>query len=328
MTKANGRRWYLALGLTLLGLGCSAMLAWDYLVGGGAFCQEGGGCDLVRASRFSTIAGAPVPVLGLVYFACLAAALAAGRDRWFRFMAWPGAVAGASFLLVQALVVGALCPWCVVVDVAAIAIPLVCARPGISPLAARRLALAGPVLALSATALILTAEPPAASSRTVAHERPSALRTITEFSDFECPYCRRLHGLLRKVLHDYPGIQIARKHVPLARHRHAELAARVACCAEEMGKGDAMADRLFASNDLRRLKCLEMAEGLGLDSDELSRCIDSPRVDERLEADRSEARALGVRNLPSLVIGDQLLVGVPSEHQLRGALDALVAGRE
>ncbi|MBT8493854.1 MAG: thioredoxin domain-containing protein [Deltaproteobacteria bacterium] len=327
MTKVGGRRWYLAVALTLLGLGCSALLAWDYLVGGGAACREGGGCDLVRASSYSAVAGVPVPVLGLAYFGGLSTLLVLGLDRWFRLIAWSGALVGAGLLVIQWQVVGAFCPWCVVVDLSAIALPFTVARLGPSVRLVRRVALVGPAVAMVAAVVLASAERPRAATRSVAPERPAALYTITEFADFECPYCRRLHGMLSEVLQDYPAIRIERKHVPLARHAHAELAARVACCADEAGQGEAMADRLFRSKDLALPRCLEFADELGIDRKVLGECLGSSRVSERLRKDRREASRLGIGSLPALLIGGQLFEGVPTEQQLRNSLDSLVASR-
>src|SRR6185503_6117111 len=69
---------------------------------------------------------------------------------------------------------------------------------------------------------------------------------VVEFADFECPYCRALHPVLKRVIQDYPAdrVHFVRKHVPLEMHELARPAARAAVCTEEQGKGEAMADAL------------------------------------------------------------------------------------
>ena len=55
---------------------------------------------------------------------------------------------------------------------------------------------------------------------------------VVEFSDFECPFCRRFHSVLRTTQAKYPGkITVAFVHLPISSHRFARPAARAAECA-------------------------------------------------------------------------------------------------
>jgi hypothetical protein len=90
--------------------------------------------------------------------------------------------------------------------------------------------------------------------------------TIVEFVDFECPFCRRQQEALAPVLASFgPRVRVIRKNVPLSFHEHARDAARAACCAEEQGRGEAVAAALFVG--------VERFEGL-TDADTLRASIE------------------------------------------------------
>ncbi len=79
----------------------------------------------------------------------------------------------------------------------------------------------------------------------------SALVTIIEFSDFQCPYCKRVEDTLKKVTETYADkVRLVWKHEPLPFHPRAEPAAEVAVMAykEKGSKGFWTAhDKLFDS---------------------------------------------------------------------------------
>ena len=97
---------------TLIGLGLSCFLLVEYLSPTHVLCREGGGCDLVRLSSYSHIVGVPIPILGLLFFAGLAA-LSMSSAPWTRRAMLLGSVLGGimglGFFALQALVIGAMC---------------------------------------------------------------------------------------------------------------------------------------------------------------------------------------------------------------------------
>ena len=106
-----------AAALAMLGVAIAGYLTYVHYAGIDPVCTGGGGCEAVQASQWSTLAGVPVALLGLVGYAGVLTCL----------LAWPGeegrlAVAGAAwlglafsgYLQYRALVsVGATCVWCV-----------------------------------------------------------------------------------------------------------------------------------------------------------------------------------------------------------------------
>lgn len=327
------------LGLALVGLGTSILMLYLYLAPAAGSCGPGGGCDAVRTSQYSEVGGIPLPYLGIAYFAALAAAMivpALRRRVVLGVLAVGGVATGLTLLTLQGAIIGAWCPYCVVVDVCSLGAGLAIV-PG----------LASPSLRLPKGAMIaafgLGAMVPAALF-TVLHAEPEPVviggpapaipmaesvegkATIVEFVDFECPFCRRQHERLGEILADYEGrVHVVYKHLPLPMHRHAREAARYACCAEEQGRGSAMADAFFSRNKLSDDSGQECAEEIGLDAQALGECLASERPDALLAQYEAEAKAAGVKALPTCFIGDQRFEGAQSEEALRGAIEAALA---
>ena len=93
-----------------------------------------------------------------------------------------------------------------------------------------------------------------------------ALVTIIEFSDYECPYCRKAHEPLMDALDDNDDVRLVFKHYPLPMHVHAIPAARAAWAAGQQGKFWEMHDHMFEVGG--KLDDVEQAaRGMGLDVD-------------------------------------------------------------
>jgi uncharacterized membrane protein len=92
-------------------------------------CEQGGGCDLVQSSRWSTFFGAPTAAWGAVVYAGIAALALAGftAQRWlFTFLLAVAATSFSAYLTwIELFVLRAICPYCVVVALIAVALVVV-----------------------------------------------------------------------------------------------------------------------------------------------------------------------------------------------------------
>src|SRR5260221_4425640 len=92
---------------------------------------------------------------------------------------------------------------------------------------------------------------------------------IVEFSDFQCPFCRRVQSTLKNLLEKYQGqVSLAYRDFPLrGMHSQAESAAEASRCALEQGKFWEYHDLLFGNPDkLDRSGAAGMAQSLGLNA--------------------------------------------------------------
>lgn len=138
--------------------------------------------------------------------------------------------------------------------------------------------------------------------------------TLIEFSDYQCPFCRRAEPTVRQVLQQYEGkIRFVFRHFPLDRiHPQARGASEAAACAAEQGKFWEYHDALFAPDAQLDRPGLETAAAkTGLDAAAFKACVDERKTKALVETDVREGEAAGVSGTPAFFIN-----GIP----LRGAL--------
>jgi protein-disulfide isomerase len=158
---------------------------------------------------------------------------------------------------------------------------------------------------------------------------PKGKATVIDFVDFECPFCRMTHEELTPVMAKHKDqLRVVRKQVPLTRiHPHAMTAAIAACCSEQLGQGDAMAEALFATpaEDLTPAKCEELAEKLGLPLDAFRTCVADPKTQDRIKEDTAMFRSTGGLGLPTLWIDRTKLEGAQPTETLEQTVDQALA---
>ncbi len=152
---------------------------------------------------------------------------------------------------------------------------------------------------------------------------PEARVTIVEFSDFECPFCRRLQPVLRRVLERWPKeVRLVYKHLPLERHRNAFGAAKAAVCADRQGRFWEFHDQLYRDNqDLSPRGVVSIAERLGLELGPFEACLRDAGTGAAVQADRSLALRSGASGTPTLFVNGRR---VRATSQLESEVEALL----
>ena len=137
---------------------------------------------------------------------------------------------------------------------------------------------------------------------------PKAPVTIVEFSDYQCPYCRKFHNeILPQIQEEYISkgkVRYIFRDFPLSFHKQAVPAAIAANCAGEQGKYWEMNNFLFANpGKLSTAKIIPEAESLGLDKAKFEACVNDDSKKAEVDADFKAGKKYGVRGTPSLFIG-------------------------
>jgi protein-disulfide isomerase len=156
---------------------------------------------------------------------------------------------------------------------------------------------------------------------------PDAPVSLIEYSDFECPYCKRFHATARKAVDEYQGkVNWVYRHFPLSFHNPgAQKQAEAAECAAELGGNDgfwAYTDALYertksGGRGFPLSALVPLAEELGMDGAEFRACLDSGRHTARVQEDLQEGSRIGVTGTP----GNVLLNNETGEvHMMPGAL--------
>ncbi|MGZ3449558.1 MAG: vitamin K epoxide reductase family protein [Polyangiales bacterium] len=309
----------------LAGLVASAALFAPY-VSGHAFCRPGGGCDQVAQSSYATVMGIPRAAIGVVAFAGLLA-IAIFRGQKLRtasaVLGAAFAVEGAHLLFVQAFILHAICPFCVVVDVSSIVAGAVLLADFAMHRAEERVWLAPArfsalgVAAAFAPMLLAVTQPRALSTSKIEKLAPADGKLVLrEFVDLECPFCRKTHVALKKALAGRTDIIVERRHVPLSMHQHAETAAVAACCAAEQGAEDKFVDAIVSLEEPPdEPACRKIALTIGLDSERYDACRKSERPKKRIEADVALASQLKVEGLPTIDFDGERHIGALDDER-------------
>lgn len=147
---------------------------------------------------------------------------------------------------------------------------------------------------------------------------PAAAKiTIIEFSDFQCPFCKRGKDTMAEVLKKYPNdVKVVFKHLPLAFHDKAEPAARASMAAGKQGKFWEMHDALFDNQaQLGAEFFLDQAKKLGLDVEKFKKDMDADDVTEQIKKDKDLADKNGISGTPGFFVNGVAVRGAyPLSH--------------
>jgi protein-disulfide isomerase len=154
---------------------------------------------------------------------------------------------------------------------------------------------------------------------------PEAPLILIEFSDYQCPFCRRFveqtwpvlkrdyidTGKLRYVFRDFPLDRI---------HPHARKAAEAAHCAGEQGQYWAMHDRLFQHQQALHVEHLKgYARDLGLKARPFEVCLEQGKYAMAVQQALEDGTAAGVQGTPGFVLGKTRPDGTMQGSTIKGA---------
>lgn len=163
--------------------------------------------------------------------------------------------------------------------------------------------------------------------------------TIIEFSDFQCPFCRRHYtqtlpqlkkeyietGKVKYVYRDFPLTQIHPAAVP---------AAEAAECADEQGKFWELHDKIFDEQNKQGVGTVQFgiedvkkwaSEVQGLDVAKLNQCLDSGKYTQEVQKDLADGLQAGVGGTPTFYINGRELVGAQPFSAFKSTIDAELA---
>ena len=147
--------------------------------------------------------------------------------------------------------------------------------------------------------------------------------TIVEFSDFQCPYCKRVLPTLDQVKGKYGDqVRVVYRHYPLSIHANAQKAAEAAMCADDQGKFWEMHDLLFSEQQKLAAEDLkEKATRLGLDAGKFGQCLDSGTHAEAVKADMRDGTVAGVDGTPAFFINGRFVSGAVPFETIAAVID-------
>jgi protein-disulfide isomerase len=157
----------------------------------------------------------------------------------------------------------------------------------------------------------------------------SAPVTIVEFSDFHCPFCRRVQPTLDQLLAKYPGkIRLVYKDLPLdSLHPQARVAAEAAQCAHEQGKFWPYHDKLYErGTDTSAATLTAVATEAGLDVTAFGQCLASGRQKAAVQRSLDEGEGFGATGTPTFFINGRMMSGALPLETFTRVIDEELAG--
>jgi len=160
--------------------------------------------------------------------------------------------------------------------------------------------------------------------------------TLVEYSDLQCPACASFEPALESVLAEYgEQIRFEYKHFPLPIHSFAQPAAVAAEAAGMQGKFFEYKKTLFENQKTWAAAATPVpffvgyAEALDLDIDQFRRHMNSSELRDKVQAEMSQGRELGITGTPTFFLnGEKMIIETFQDFatQIRFAVDPPVNG--
>ncbi|WP_181770154.1 DsbA family protein [Bradyrhizobium sp. UNPF46] len=149
-------------------------------------------------------------------------------------------------------------------------------------------------------------------------------RTVVEFYDFNCGYCRKALGDTLALIADEPNVRIVLKELPILGPDSVE-AAKVAIALQMHHPSAAESlefhRRLLATQGrVDRAAALAVAADLGFNAGEIEKDAASAEVSEALQLNMRLASALGINGTPGYVVGDSVIPGAVGAAALKARI--------
>ncbi len=169
---------------------------------------------------------------------------------------------------------------------------------------------------------------------------PNARVKVVEFSDFQCPFCRRAAFTLKPYLKahkddvalyflHYPLDATCNPAVPQGGHPVACLAAKASVCAAKQGKFWDYHDGVFENQEkLSRAVLVAQASKVGLDGPGFESCLASDEAMEAVKKDVEQGGKISIQGTPSLFINGRLFRDWPDPERMRMVIESIIESGE
>lgn len=166
--------------------------------------------------------------------------------------------------------------------------------------------------------------------------KQDAKKTIYVWTDFSCPYCRRVHGELERVLADRDDVRVVVKNFSIhGALSDAPARAVVAAKLQSPEKSAALVNMLmnreyYTAEDMKdqsklgdkvEANVMKMAKEAGLDTTQLKNDMRGEVVAREMANVRDLAQRFEINGTPFLIIEEQAFPGAIPAAQINAALD-------
>lgn len=165
------------------------------------------------------------------------------------------------------------------------------------------------------------------------HGSETAIVTLIEYSDFQCPACKSYHKIIKQLISEFESdIYFAYRHFPLEQiHQNASLAARAAEAAGKQSKFWEMNDIIFenqkewSNQNNAENTFAKYAETLNLNLEQFKIDINSKEVKNKVKSDYNGGVSLGVNSTPSFFLNGKKLQNPRSYDDFKGLIQKIIS---
>jgi len=154
--------------------------------------------------------------------------------------------------------------------------------------------------------------------------------TIIEFSDYQCPFCKRAEDSVNKVMTTYGDkVRLVFRDYPLPMHSMARPASEAAACANAQGKFWEYHAKLFDNQTaLQDDKLKQYAKDVGLDSAKFDECLAKKPHKEAIDKDIADGNKVGVNGTPAFFINGRMISGAQPFEKFKEIIDDEIAAKK
>ena len=150
--------------------------------------------------------------------------------------------------------------------------------------------------------------------------------TLIEFSDFQCPFCRKGRDTAYEIMKLYPNdVKVVFKQLPLPMHPEATPAAKASLAAHKQGRFWEMHDALFDNqSSLGKDFYVEQAKKLGLNMDKFNADMASPEIEQQVKDEAAIAEKHDIRGTPGFFVNGVAVKGAYPVPHFQKIIDRLL----
>jgi protein-disulfide isomerase len=157
---------------------------------------------------------------------------------------------------------------------------------------------------------------------------PAGKKTLVEFYDLNCPYCRLAAGEIGDMVEHDRAIKLVLVPFPVLGPASIG-ASRVELAVAKLGSPQqfyAFHRRIYAQRGKTDgPRALDVAATLGFDTESLTKLGNTDQTTQTMKSLVALGDALGLMATPSFIIGGVAILGYPGRHELQALLDAVAA---
>lgn len=159
----------------------------------------------------------------------------------------------------------------------------------------------------------------------------NAAITLVEFSDFHCPFCKRVEPTIDQLMKNYEGkIRKVWRHYPLPFHTGADHTHEASECAHEQGKFWPYHNLLISTQGESRddAALTKIAEQAGVNTKKFQECLTSGKYKDLIRKEIAKGQEVGVNGTPAVFVNGQLVSGAQPYESFDAVVKAKLAQKK